>query len=374
MNIALDQVDKHLAYLWDSATRHDQATARTTLLTLVIIVSDDSLLERVQGVIAEVIDAQPVRTIVVRWTQSGESEIMADASLHLNSSKQPSGDSISLIAMGKARHWLPENIDRFVLSGMPCCVWWVGDLPDRDDLFERMVERADITIINSAEMDLRDLNKVADIADKFRHTAIADLTWGRLRGMQDLIARFFDHPDAAPYLDELTRITLAFSPRENDIDVASTRVGLLLGWICHALNLDTQHPKWYLKKGFTQVVLRRRGGNYPEITVHIERERKAGVHDGALTRVELAAGTDEEAVFTISRQEDPSNVQWTSKVPDVVIPPQLMHFGSHHEGRMLRRCLENPGRDPLFEQSVRAAREILRSVAPRLSGSPTGFR
>jgi hypothetical protein len=67
-------------------------------------------------------------------------------------------------------------------------------------------------------------------------------------------------------------------------------------------------------------------------------------------------------------------VQWTAKVPDVVIPPQLLHFGSHHEGRMLRRCLENPGRDPLFEQSVRAAREILRSVAPRLSGSPTGFR
>jgi glucose-6-phosphate dehydrogenase assembly protein OpcA len=316
MNIALDQVDKHLAHLWDGATRHDQATARTTLLTLVIIVSEDSLLERVEGVIAEVIEAQPVRTIVVRWTASGESEIIADAALHLNSSKQPSGDSISLLAKAKARHWLPENIDRFVLSGMPCCVWWVGDLPDRDDLFERMVERADITIINSAEMDLRDLNKVADIADKFRHTAIADLTWGRLRGMQDLIARFFDHPDAAPYLDELTRITLAFSPRENDIDVASTRVGLLLGWICHALNLDTQHPRWYLKKGFAQVVLRRRGGNYPEVTVHIERERRPGVHDGALTRVELAAGTDEEAVFTVARQEDPSNVQWTAKVPD----------------------------------------------------------
>jgi hypothetical protein len=193
-------------------------------------------------------------------------------------------------------------------------------------------------------------------------------------GMQDLIARFFDHPDAAPYLDELTRVTFAFSPRENDIDVASTRVGLLLGWICHALNLDTQHPKWHLKKGAAQVVMRRRGGNYPEIAVHIERDRKPGVHDGALTRVELAAGTDEEALFTIARQEDPSNVQWTCRVPDVVIPPQLMHFGSHHEGRMLRRCLANPGRDPLFEQSVRAAREVLRAVAPRLSGSPAGFQ
>ncbi len=374
MNIPLDQVDKHLAKMWDGATRHDQATARTTLLTLVIIVTEDAMVERVNKVISDVVEAQPVRTIVVSCAQGGESEIVANAALHMNSQNQPSGDAITLLAKGNARHWLPENIDRFILSGMPCCVWWVGDLPDRDNLFERMVERADLTLLNSAEMDLRDLNKVADIADKFRQTAMADLTWSRLRGMQDLIARFFDHPDAAPYLDELTRITFAFSPRENDIDVASTRVGLLLGWLCHALHLDTQHAKWYLKKGAAQIVMHRRGGNYPEITVHIQRDKRPGVHDGALTRVELAAGVDEEALFTIARQDDPANVLWTARVPSVVIPPQLMHFESHNEGRMLRRCLENPVRDPLFEQSVRAARDILRSVAPRLSGPPSTYR
>ena len=138
------------------------------------------------------------------------------------------------------------------------CIWWVGDLPDYDDLFDRMVVDADVVIVNSQEMDLRDLEKLSSIAQRSRgRYALADLAWIRLRSMQDLVARFFDDEQGRACLPTLERIDIEFSPREGEQDAASTRSGLLFGWMAHALGLPHGRAAVEAGEGWAEVQLGR---------------------------------------------------------------------------------------------------------------------
>lgn len=373
MKVKLDAVDKELTKLWEAeASSHGP---RIELFTLVALVSDPKLLARATDVLSKVVRVHPCRTIAAMWTPGGAPEITADIALHKNPDRknEPCGDAVVLQAVGAAREWLPGNVERLLLPDVPACVWWVGDLPDDDDLFDLMVRRADVVIVNSAEMDLRDLTKLSEIAEASKDSyAFMDLTWVRLRSLQDLVARFFDDPAVRPWLDTLSRVTLAFSPRDNETDVASTRAGLLLGWLGAALRLVPESAKWAKDDRGAEVTLDREGGK-PPVTVRFEHDKRPGVNDGAITHIELLAGggSAPTAKFQIARQADDSKITtWTCEVPGVVVPSQTVRIGAHDEARLLTRSLERPARDRLLDASLLAASRIVKQVAPRLSARP----
>jgi glucose-6-phosphate dehydrogenase assembly protein OpcA len=201
VRLQLDAVEHEIGRLWQEEARRSEA-ARVELSTLVALVSEPGLLDRAVKVAQKVALAHPSRTIVVVWKDGPEGTITADAALHqAGPSGAPCGDAITLEAVGAAREWLPQNIDRLILSDLPVCLWWVGDLPDFDNLFDRAVLSADLVIVNSGEMDLRDLEKLSTIAGRSRgRYALADLTWIRLRPLQELVARFFDDESSRPCL------------------------------------------------------------------------------------------------------------------------------------------------------------------------------
>jgi hypothetical protein len=313
------------------------------------------------------------RTIAAVWKAGATPELSADVSLHKNSAKknEACADAVVLEATGAARDWIPGNIERILLADVPACVWWVGDLPDADDLFERMVRRADAVLVNSAEMDLRDLGKLAEIAQGAKSGyAFMDLTWVRLRGLQDLIARFFDDPELRPYLDGLRKVTLSFNPREGEKDVASTRAGLLLGWMASALGLSPETARWTKSDKGGELTIQREGQAQP-ITMSFVHDPRPGVHEGSVTQGELLCELNgKRARFSIARGSDPLAVDWTVEAPDVVVPRQTLRIGSHEESQLLIRSLERPTRDGLLERSLVAAARILKTVAPRLSDRP----
>src|SRR5206468_2319752 len=90
-----------------------------------------------------------------------------------------------------------------------------------DRLFDRIVVNADLVVVNSAEMDLRDLHKLAGIATRSRSheaCALTDMMWVRLRPLQELIARFFDDETACACLSALERVTIEFSGARFEIE------------------------------------------------------------------------------------------------------------------------------------------------------------
>jgi glucose-6-phosphate dehydrogenase assembly protein OpcA len=361
VSVALDQVEREVARLWEEEARKTGA-ARVELLTLVALVSEARLLERAQKVVSEVVRVHPSRTIVAVWKDGAQPAIAADVALHRPAPKTaPCGDAILLEAVGEAREWLPGNIDRLILPDLPVFVWWVGDLPDYDDLFDRMCLRADLVIVNSQEMDLRDLEKLSSIAMRSRgRYALADLTWTRLRWLQELVARFFDDDVGRACMSGIDRVTIEYSPREGEQDAASTRAALLFGWIANALGLPTHDIEWKRGPAWSEVRL-------GKLTARFEQRAQAEVRPGGIVRVEFAC---EGAHFELARQEDPQVYRWSRDVPGAPVPPQILRVHSHEESALLVRCLERPRRDWLLETSLQVGSRIVRPVAPRLSRTP----
>lgn len=359
MSLPLDRVEPELTRLWEEEARKSQA-ARVELLTLVALVSEPRLRARARAVVDDAVREHPSRTIVAAWTGGGPPSITAEVALH-RCAGAACGDAITLSAGGGAREWLPENVEGLALPDLPACMWWVGDLPDLDDLFDRMVVGADLVVVDSGEMDLRDLGKLSSIvARSHARYALADLTWMRLRWLQDLVARFFDDEAARACLAGVQRITIGFSPRDHEQDVASTTAGLFFGWIANALRLPLDQVRWTRGEDWGEAAI---GG----AVTRFERRSHSDVRPGAIMRVsiECAGGR-----FDIERQDDPQVFRWSTQVHGAPSPSQLFRVHSPGESALLVRTLERPARDRLLETSLQVASRIVRPVAPRLSSPP----
>ncbi len=358
MRLSLDAVEPALAQLW-KAEADRGGPPRIELFTVVALASELALVGRAQRVVAAVACAYPSRTIVASWRQGAGDTITAEASLHhVTEGGAACGDAIVLDAIGVAREWLPENIENLALPDLPVCIWWVGDLPDFDRLFDRLVVDADLIVVNSAEMDLRDLEKLSTIAMRCHGgAALSDLMWIRLRPIQELIARFFDDETALACLRSMERITIEFVPRENEQDVASTQAGLLLGWMANALSLGKETVAWKRGPAWAEATLGR-------VVTRFEARPRADVPSGSLLRVTLEC---DGARFEIARQEDPQVFLWSREAPGAPVAPQTLRIGIPEETTLLIRSLERPKRDSLFEKSLHTATRIVRPVAPRLS-------
>jgi len=356
MKLSLDEVEREIARQWGEA-EHTGGGARVQLLTLVAMVSEPGLLGRAQGVLSELVRAQPCRTIVAVWSAGESPSMTAEVALHRMGGTGPvCGDAITLEAVGAAREWLPGNADRLALPDLPVCVWWVGDLPDHDDLFDQMVVGADLVVVNSGEMDLRDLEKLASIATRSQgRYALADLTWIRLRTLQDWIARFFDDAEGQACLPGLQKVTVDFSPRPDEKDAASTQAGLFFGWIATALGIAPELAEWTRGDGWAEVKLGRLVGRF-------EHKPRPDVRHGVITRVALEAGP---ARFEIERLQE-RTYRWSRDVPGVASPPQTLRAGAFEEPVLLTRCVERPKRDAMLEKSLQVSSRIVRPVAPQL--------
>ena len=361
MKLSLDAVEREVSRLWEEEVSRSPA-ARVELLTFVALVSEAALFDRAQAAVAAVARAHPCRTIVVNWAPGAERAIVADVSLHRTPSGAACGDALVVESTGDARDWLPENIVRLALPDLPMCIWWVGDLPDYDRLFDRMLADADFLIVNSDEMDLRDLEKLSTILLRSRgRCALSDLTWVRVRPWLELVARFFDDVDARRYLPSLERITIEFCPRDGSADVASPQAALLLGWFVQAGSLRKEAVDWSRGEGWAQVKLGR-------VTARFERRAREGVVPGALLRVAIEC---QGASFEVQRQEEDADVlRWSREMPDCGTAPQTLRVATRDEKTLLVRSLELPRHDALFEASLHAASRIVRPIAPRLSGRP----
>jgi glucose-6-phosphate dehydrogenase assembly protein OpcA len=357
-NLSLDKVERELARLWEDESR-SAGGSRAALLTLVAMVSEPRLLDRAQQAMADLVRIHPARTIAAVWCEGASPSISAEIAMHRPAGAGAvCGDAIKLEAIGSAREWLPGNAERLALPDLPVCVWWVGDLPDFDDLFDRMVVGADLVIVNSGEMDLRDLQKLSSIAARSQgRYAVSDLTWIRLRTLQDLIARFFDDAEGQACLPDLERILIEVAPRPDEKDATSTQAGLLFGWIAAVLGVAPESVEWKRGDGWAEARL-------GKLHVRFEQKPRSDVRPGVITRLVMEAG---KARFAIERQDDPRVFRWSREVPGVSTPAQTVRVGAFEESALLARCIERPKRDLMLETSLHVGSRIVMPVAPRLS-------
>ncbi len=367
MKLPLERVEPALARLWEDEARRS-GVPRVELATLVAVVAEAELLERAQTSADAFAKAHPSRTIVASWQQGSEASIVADVALHrMSPDGAVCGDAITLEATGTGREWLPENLHRLVLADLPVCVWWVGDLPDFDHLFNRLLSLADLVVVDSGAMDLRDLEALSDIVTDARgEYALSDFSWQRLRPIQELVARFFDDDAGRACVRSAERIVIRFArtarrpagsaARNLPEDAASTEAGLLLGWLARSLGLPVDSARWTRGEGWAEVTL-------GSVVARFERCERADVRPGALLSLTIEC---KGARFEIERLDDPCVLRWSRDVPGAQVPPQTVRVAVLDESAMLVRCVTHPRRDHLLEACLESASRAVRAVAPQL--------
>ncbi len=361
MSISLDKVERELARLWSERGGRD---ARPRTLDLVAFCATPDELPRVRAAIVPLAAKRPCRTITVVCYPGETPSITARVALHVDPSRrgEPVGEDVSLEVRGAARAWVSSTLRQLRRGDLPMHLWWSGDLPDDDRLFDQLTEDAEVTLVHSADMDLRDLEQLRRVlAWRVERAAFLDLNWVRLSLWQELTARFFDADGVAACIPCIDAVSLGFTPRPGSDDAAPTQAALLAGWITLCLGWKVDGAVWGTDPDGVRVATAKRPDGSPG-RVRFVGDDRPGVYPGALHTVGMSGpGVKLEVARAL---EDPLALCWSGEVEGECVPSQCVRMGVPEEPKMLARALDRPTRDPLFERSLAAAATLTRAVAP----------
>jgi hypothetical protein len=368
--VAMEKVEAELRALWRSA---GPGVTRVQTMTIIAVCETVGDADRAHAALAEAAGTHGARTLTVTCDapasvaarpEGRTTSITAEIALHPSLSKpdRPRGEDIRLHAHGATRAFIPDAIAKLLTPDVPSYVWWVGDIPDDDDLFDHLAPLSGLVLFDSNDMDLRDLATLYALVDRDERYFPGDFAWQRLRTWQELTARFFDDPTCARDVASFDEVVIGFQKRVDPArtpDPISNQAALFGGWIAHALGWTFE--KWTrpdaLEASFT-----RKGGR---VTMRFEPAKDSTAPSGAITSVSMRVGKGD---YHVDRDgKDPMVICWSGTCPGAPVPSQCLRIHPPTPARILAHMLDRPLRDSLFEASLASATKLVSSVAPRPS-------
>jgi glucose-6-phosphate dehydrogenase assembly protein OpcA len=365
--VSSENIEAALATDWrqlhSTIDGREGALARASVLTLIVTVAEPANVDRALDALGHLSRQHPSRTIVLLPTPADATpdlQVWHDTSC-LNTAERDQllcGEQIVVAARGGAVHHLYSLADQLTIPDLPTFLWWVGDLPARDDmLFEPLTELVDRLIVDSANFralgpSLAWIDQVA----RRRHAPCApsDLTWTRLTPWRDLVAQFFDAPTLRPYLDSLDRVTLASRPGS---PAGAAQVLLLIAWLAGRLGWQVDQTSALPLSGsidrWTTARLRDRRGQPVEVTV--QPDRAAEGPDG-LRQLTLSAGAD--ATFVVGRDPDGTHAHTEADLAGVPALKRAARFETSDLSALLADELMLLRRDHVYEEAVAVAARL----------------
>jgi glucose-6-phosphate dehydrogenase assembly protein OpcA len=350
--IGLDHVDAELRKHWDAAGR----STPTRTMTLVALCETREHVPVAERAMAHATARHGARSLLVEWCGGAEARIDARVTLRRSPRGEPCSESIHLLVHGDARTFVPDAVSRLLAPDLPALIWWVGDLPDQEVLLDRVatVARATIAIVDANAMDLRDLPVLDGLARRTAKVALADFCWQRLRTWQELMARFFDVPEAAADLEQPRALQIRFQKRARDPEPVSNQAALYAGWL--ATRLGLRKVDWPTESRARLV------SPEGELLLDFTSVDRPGVFEGSLVDVTLHAG---DGTYRVHRSEEDSGVIcWEGERPNAPFPNQCVRTHVLDDGALLDRILQRPLRDPLYEASLAAAASLIADILP----------
>ena len=211
--VDLPEIEAELTRLWGPAAEQaggpdleDPSVTRVVLANLIVAAPRDPDAE-IGGVLDELSERYPCRTIVLRPTTDPERRVKAEvaALCHLPAPGQPQvcSERITLKAGPAARDLLPGSVRPILEPDLPRILWWADAADAADPLFRELAAEATRLLLDPPRKssDPAGLKAALDLG---HHPYARDITYYGLLRWRGLIAGFFDPPCAA---DSLTRIT-----------------------------------------------------------------------------------------------------------------------------------------------------------------------
>jgi glucose-6-phosphate dehydrogenase assembly protein OpcA len=375
-----------LATLWDPpgatdgrdgalVTEKGLAHARASVLNLIVTVWDSEAADRVVRTLMGLGVRHPSRAIILAPEPHGSGpKLDARISAHCH---DPSGrpdrvcyEEVVLTVRGEAATHLNGIVAPLLIHDLPTHVWWPGEPPFSDPVFDQLVELADRLVVDSADFDdlLPGLRRLAGLR---RRSGMGDLSWQRLAWWHELTAQFFDAPRFRRYLPNLSRLRVRYSVgsassdrhRSDEEEVAPgtsapiVQALLYAGWIATRLGWRRHATLEPLEDGACRLRLE---GRHEMVELQIEPVVTDEVRPGDLVSVRLRSlGETGAAEFIIDRDGDSATVATNADGMTALLRRVAMESPREHE--LLSAQLAMDVVDPVYEDALRAAAILLAS-------------
>jgi glucose-6-phosphate dehydrogenase assembly protein OpcA len=376
----------HLASLWDMPAAADDGGdplvtekglphARASVLNLIVTVVDAAAADRVVQTLVGLGVRHPSRAIVLVPQQgTGGAPIDARISTHCNDviggGERMCYEEVVLTVRGEAAEHLSGIVAPLLIHDLPTHVWWPGDPPWGDPVFNQLVEMGDRVIVDSADFTdlLTGLRRTSNLR---RRSGVGDLSWERLAWWQELTAQFFDAPRFRRYLPNLSRLAIRYavgspaSPRhDEDAEVAPgvpapmAQALLYAGWIGTRLAWRRHRTIEPLGDGGFRLRLE---GRHEMIDLIIEPTTTDEVRPGELLSVRLRSlGETGAAEFIVDRHGEDAMVATNADGMTALL--RRVSMESPREPELLSSQLTLDVADPVYEDALRAAAILLASA------------
>jgi glucose-6-phosphate dehydrogenase assembly protein OpcA len=390
-------IETQLARLWGVADAapadgepHVRETglpaARTSVLNLIVTVTDSATADRVVHALLSLGIHHPSRAIVLVADHLAKGDAL-DARISTHCHVVPTSqtericyEEVVLTVRGEAAEHLSGVVAPILIHDLPTSAWWPGDPPFASPVFDQLVDVSNRLIVDSSDFDdllagMRRLSTLREVV------GIGDLAWERLAGWQERIAQFFDAPRFRRYLPNLNRMVIRYAVptghgrkrRRTDADAVALDVAaplaeplLLAGWIASRLDWRRHETLAPPADGGLRLQLE---GHYEMVDLRIEPEPTDELVPGELTSVRLRArGEMGAAEFIIDRDRDEATAATNADGMTALLRQITME--TPRESELLSAQLSAKPRDLLYDAALRAAVVFL--AAARAGAEPGG--
>jgi glucose-6-phosphate dehydrogenase assembly protein OpcA len=302
-------------------------------------------------------------------------------------------EQTTVLATGAAVRSIANILQPLLKPLLPVYLWWLGDPPDNDTMFSRLVELSNRVIVDSTSFynPEQDIQTLALLSLASPDCALSDLNWGRITPWRQLIAQFFDVMEYRPYLEGVVSIEiehaaapLAIQTRTEQGDVSPNPACALLlagwlkarlGWSLSADSTRGIHDtasgtyRWQMERAATQAtrVLNSprskagKPGRTPAANIHIRPQVQSNMRPGSICLVRLTSNYEgKQATFTINREGDPDHVLTSVVLSHETRPQRTVSLAAaNKESELLHDELAITGHDYSYEQTLQEMAELL---------------
>ncbi len=325
------QVEKELRRLWREMGDAEQPMMRARVLTLVIVVPDESESEMGE-LLAQLAERHPARNLLLLLGEEGADDQL-DAAVTLLCSlrgRRLCAEQIRLHATGAARSRLPSAVRTLINGELPVVLWWAMPLAGAEPLLDELTPLADRLFFDSALLDAPAALRRALPRLRERHTL--DLNWERLAGWRAIVAGFFDTPSHQSYLPRIEQVTIKSGDRAG--------AWLLAGWLASRLGWQLQavsDEQWRFAR------------DEMGVSVTFQRCEQAGVQS-----VKLRAG---DATFSVAREG--LSAACEAEVRGATSLQQVVHLEEEQAALLLSRALDRMSQKGAYQEALAVVQAAL---------------
>jgi glucose-6-phosphate dehydrogenase assembly protein OpcA len=291
----------------------ERGEARTQLLDLVVLTDDAREAERMARLLAELPGNRPSRAIIALATHEQRT---LDASADVVTTRSPSGEGelrceLVNLKAGSDGAALPSVIASLLLPDLPVFLLLRLDPELWEPLVKDCWSFATRVVVDSTG-ERSGLHSLPALLARQPTRSVTDLSWTKLTGWRELVARLFDPPKAARALARLDRIELTHAGR------SQAQARLLAAWV---LSRTGRHP-----------------------SVELTSEPRRDMRSGSLIGVRLTCGKEQYEVVRLG--------EGVAEVRSPHLEPQQARLWVPHLPALVAQELGIYERDAGFEAAV----------------------